>query len=75
MKRIEAGEFNTMAPKQEAASKVGADLASSFDGTAWVSGCTGWYTEGSDLPQTGPWAPKVFKDQLDEPEMADYDLK
>ncbi|NRB42944.1 MAG: NAD(P)/FAD-dependent oxidoreductase, partial [Pseudomonadales bacterium] len=75
MKRIEAGEFTTMAPKQEAASKFGADLASSFDGTAWVSGCTGWYTEGSDLPQTWPWAPKVFKDQLDEPEMADYDLK
>ncbi len=75
MKRIEAGEFTTMAPKQEAASKFGADLASSFDGTAWVSGCTGWYTEGSELPQTWPWAPKVFKDKLAEPELADYDLK
>ena len=74
MKRMEEGEFVTMAPKQEAASKFGQELSTSFEGTAWVSGCTGWYTDGSDLPQTWPWRPSTFREQLREPDMADYDL-
>jgi cation diffusion facilitator CzcD-associated flavoprotein CzcO len=74
MRHIEAGQFKTMAPKQAAASRFGQELASSFDGTAWVSGCTGWYTSGTELPQTWPWKPSTYREQLKEPELADYDL-
>ncbi|NRA42589.1 MAG: NAD(P)/FAD-dependent oxidoreductase [Pseudomonadales bacterium] len=74
MRHIEQGKFTTMTPKQAAATQFGSELATSFDGTAWVSGCTGWYTNGSELPQTWPWLPAKFRDDLREPELSDYEL-
>ncbi|HEY9036318.1 MAG TPA: NAD(P)/FAD-dependent oxidoreductase [Pseudomonadales bacterium] len=73
MDKIEAGEFDTLAPTVEAANAFNQELQNSFDGTIWVSGCNSWYLDDDGIPQTWPWAPSRFINDLSEPDMAHYE--
>jgi cation diffusion facilitator CzcD-associated flavoprotein CzcO len=72
--KIEAGELRYMSPKTSAAEDFGNDLMSSFGDTIWVSGCDSWYFDGSSVPQTWPWRPSRYRDDLLVPRMQDYEV-
>jgi cation diffusion facilitator CzcD-associated flavoprotein CzcO len=72
--KIEAGEFKTMTVKKSAAAEFGQALEQGFKGTVWVTGCGGWYTYGSSLPQTWPWPAKKFREDLARPNLDHYEL-
>lgn len=74
MAKIEAGDFSKMVPKQESATAFGDELANSFDDTIWVSGCNSWYFDGTSLPQTWPWSPSKFRDDLRKPDLSHFEL-
>lgn len=74
VEKIEAGELKSLMPSEAAALDFGQALSQSFDDTVWVTGCGGWYTDGSQLPQTWPWLPSKFREDLAMPDMQHFEI-
>jgi cation diffusion facilitator CzcD-associated flavoprotein CzcO len=74
IERIENGELTAIVPKEEVTAAFNDEVNNSFEGTIWISGCNSWYLDADGLPQTWPWAPKVYRDELAVLDLNDYDI-
>ena len=72
--RIRAGECRALAPSVEATQHFNAALREAMKETVWVSGCRSWYLDKNGTPVTWPWSFERFKDDMREPQWAEYEL-
>jgi cation diffusion facilitator CzcD-associated flavoprotein CzcO len=43
--------------------------------TIWATGCKSWYLDHEGLPTAWPWKFDRFRDEMSEPQLADFDMQ
>lgn len=70
--RWKRGEIGALTVTDEATERFERELAGSFDGTVWLSGCDSWYIGPDGSPEIWPWMPHRHRAFLAEPKLDDY---
>lgn len=74
IERWRRGEFDTVAPTEEATAKFNADLKAAIPTTIWAAGCDSWYIGADGTPAMWPWTAAHHAEVLREPEPNDWQL-
>jgi cation diffusion facilitator CzcD-associated flavoprotein CzcO len=60
--------------RQEATDRFNQSILEAMKGTIWVTGCQSWYLDANGVPATWPWTVQTFRDQMAEPDWADFEV-
>jgi cation diffusion facilitator CzcD-associated flavoprotein CzcO len=74
IERWRRGEFDTVAPTEEATAQFNADLKAAIPDTIWSAGCDSWYIGPDGTPAMWPWTAEHHGEVLREPEPGDWEL-
>ncbi len=66
------GQFNELAPREEATERFNQDLIENMKDTVWLTGCASWYLDKSGVPVSWPWTADKFRDDLKDPRLEEY---
>ncbi|HLH27685.1 MAG TPA: hypothetical protein VKW77_02140, partial [Acidimicrobiales bacterium] len=58
----------------EALDRFEAERAEAARNTVWVTGCRSWYLDDRGLPAVWPWSFVRFREVMQTPDPADYEL-
>lgn len=72
IERFAAGDFDALAPSEQAADSFGNSLREAVQGTIWASGCNSWYIDANGSINTYPWSASHFRNLLAEPDLRDF---
>ena len=68
------GKCREISAKKSAADQFNADIKEAMKGTIWVSGCNSWYLDKNGNPAMWPWSFKKFCDDMEHPDLDDFEL-
>jgi cation diffusion facilitator CzcD-associated flavoprotein CzcO len=71
---IQRGDYRSIVPRPEAQTAYNNRLRGRFNKTQWVTGCTSWYLDPKGLPRIYPSTPKVFRRELDQLDVSEFEL-
>ncbi len=74
IQRWRRGEFDAVAPTEEATAKFNADLKAAIPGTIWTAGCSSWYLGADGTPEMWPWTAEHHGEVLRTPVPGDWEL-
>lgn len=73
--RIRDQQCRALAPTEAATHAFNSDIREAMKHTVWVSGCRSWYLDKNGTPVTWPWSFERFKDDMREPDLAEFELR
>ncbi len=71
---VRDGRCRAIAPTEAAAQRFNAALREAMKGTVWVTGCKSWYLDRNGNPALWPWSFDRFRDEMRQPDLADFAL-
>ncbi len=75
IQRWRNGEFDAVAPTQQATDEFNASMNAAMPNTVWATGCTSWYLGADGTPELWPWTPNAYLQRLAQtPNPGDYEL-
>lgn len=69
------GTAGEIAASAEAAERFEAERVEAARNTVWVTGCRSWYLDDRGVPSAWPWTFTRFREVMEAPELADYELR
>ena len=69
------GDFDVIAPTDEACEAFNAELRGAFGKTIWLSGCQSWYLDESGLPVLWPLPFREFRRQMRRPVWSEFETR
>ena len=74
IERWRRGEFDTVAPTEEATARFNAERRAAVPSTIWAAGCNSWYLGADGTPEMWPWTAERHGEMLRTPEPGDWEL-
>ncbi len=74
LERVSGGGRSRVAATPEALDRFEAERAEAARNTVWVTGCRSWYLDDRGLPAVWPWSFVRFREVMQTPDPADYEL-
>jgi cation diffusion facilitator CzcD-associated flavoprotein CzcO len=74
IRRLKTGDLTTVAPKPDAQSQYNEWMRSGFKNTVWVTGCKSFYLDASGLPNSYPFSPKQYRQDMKMPNLSEFEL-
>lgn len=75
IERWRRGEFETVAPTEEATARFNAEMKAAVPNTIWAAGCDSWYLGADGTPEMWPWTAAHHGEVLRTPVPGDWELK
>jgi cation diffusion facilitator CzcD-associated flavoprotein CzcO len=69
------GRVSTAAPTAGATAAFNQELRDAMPETIWVTGCQSWYLGKDGSPEVWPWRPVRLREMLEEPDLAEFDVR
>ncbi len=73
--RIAAGEYTEVSATTAATEQRERARVEATKKTIWVTGCRSWYLDSDGVPAAWPWTFDHFREVMETPELADFDLR
>lgn len=68
------GRCQQVSATREATDRFEADRVEAAKTTVWVTGCRSWYLDDRGVPAVWPWSFTRFREVMEHPALADYEL-
>lgn len=72
--RVRAGTCDEICASRRATERFDAERMEAAKRTIWASGCRSWYLDARGLPTAWPWTFDRFREEMDQPRLADYEV-
>lgn len=72
---LRTGRCTAIAPKIEAMMDFNTAIQEAMKKTVWVSGCRSWYLDKNGNPVTWPWSFERFEEDMNAPQMEEFELR
>jgi cation diffusion facilitator CzcD-associated flavoprotein CzcO len=73
--QVRTGVCDELCVSPEAMGRFDAERREAAKKTIWASGCRSWYLGQDGLPTAWPWTFDRFRDEMDQPRLADFELR
>jgi cation diffusion facilitator CzcD-associated flavoprotein CzcO len=73
--RVLAEGRHSVEASQAATDAFNARIVEASKKTIWVTGCRSWYLDDDGVPAAWPWTLQRFRDEMREPDWADFELR
>lgn len=73
IERWQKKEFDAISPKHSAATRFLDNIKASLGKTVWTGGCQSWHLDKSGTPVLWPWPFERFVQEMQEPDMRDFE--
>jgi len=71
---LHRGECRQVSASRDATTRFEAERVEAAKKTVWVTGCRSWYLDDRGVPVAWPWSFTHFRDVMERPVLADYEL-
>ncbi len=75
LERLESGEASEICATAEATAAHEDARVEAAANTIWVTGCNSWYLDDRGVPAAWPWPFQRFRDVMQEPDLAAFELR
>ena len=75
IEKLREGSAREVEASRAATEKFEVDRAEQSKNTIWMTGCRSWYLDDRGIPAVWPWKFSQFRERMQAPEFADYDLR
>ncbi len=73
IERVRESGSGEICARPEATDRFNASIREAMKGTIWVTGCNSWYLDANGIPATWPFTVQTFRDEMAEPDWADFE--
>ena len=73
IEQVRAGRCREISASRAATDRFNAEIRDAMKGTIWVTGCRSWYLDAEGVPATWPWSVQRYRDEMQHPDLADFD--
>jgi cation diffusion facilitator CzcD-associated flavoprotein CzcO len=73
--QVRSGACTEVCASHAAMERFDADRKEAAKTTIWASGCRSWYLDANGLPMAWPWTFDRFREEMDKPRLADFEMK
>lgn len=74
IERIRSGQFREASASREALAAFEREREQAMHNTIWVTGCKSWYLDERGIPGGWPWSFVRFREEMQGPDLSDYEL-
>jgi cation diffusion facilitator CzcD-associated flavoprotein CzcO len=75
VERIRSGACREISASREAMEAFEETRTEAAQKTVWVTGCQSWYLDDRGIPATWPWSFARFREEMREPQLANFDQR